>query len=327
MSNSGGARMPDYDLIIVGAGIAGMTAAIGAAKEGIKKVLIIEKESSVGGLINQCIHNGFGKRFLNESVTGPEYVDFIERQLNGDCIEVILNTTVLDVTREKIITYVNSKDGVKEITAGAIIFAMGAKEKYSGNVVIPTNGLTGIFTVAEAHRIINLEGYLPGRNTIILAKDKWGFIVARRLIIEGGNIEGIVIEKSFKELADEEIHEIIEGFDIPIIENSRITEIEGETRIKKLKIVNLNNQVVEERNCDSLLLSVGYLPEISILKKLNINIDKRILGPEVADFQTSVDGFFACGNIIYGENALHMEETDGIECGVKASQYIKKYIY
>ncbi|EHI97397.1 fumarate reductase/succinate dehydrogenase flavoprotein domain protein [Clostridium sp. DL-VIII] len=319
--------MPDYDLIIVGAGIAGMTAAIGAAKEGIKKVLIIEKESSVGGLINQCIHNGFGKRFLNESVTGPEYVDFIERQLNGDCIEVILNTTVLDVTREKVITYVNSKDGVKEITAGAIIFAMGAKEKYSGNVVIPTNGLTGIFTVAEAHRIINLEGYLPGRNTIILAKDKWGFIVARRLIIEGGNIEGIVIEKSFKELADEEIHEIIEGFDIPIIENSRITEIEGETRIKKLKIVNLNNQVVEERNCDSLLLSVGYLPEISILKKLNINIDKRILGPEVADFQTSVDGFFACGNIIYGENALHMEETDGIECGVKASQYIKKYIY
>ncbi|OOM74484.1 NAD(P)/FAD-dependent oxidoreductase [Clostridium sp. BL-8] len=319
--------MPDYDLIIVGAGIAGMTAAIGAAREGIKKVLIIEKESSVGGLINQCIHNGFGKRFLNELVTGPEYVDFIERQLNGDFIEVILNTTVLDVTREKVITYVNSKDGVKDITAGAIIFAMGAREKYSGNVVIPTNGLTGIFTVAEAHRIINLEGYLPGRNTIILAKDKWGFIVARRLIIEGGNIEGIVIEKSFKELADEEIHEIIEGFDIPIIENSRITEIEGETRIKKLKIVNLNNQVVEERNCDSLLLSVGYLPEISILKKLNMNIDKRILGPEVAEFQTSVDGFFACGNIIYGENALHMEEADGIECGVKASQYIKKYIY
>jgi thioredoxin reductase len=327
VNNSGGAIMSDYDLIIIGAGISGMTAAIGAAREGVKKILIIEREASVGGLINQCIHNGFGKRFLAEPITGPEYVDFIEKQLNEHCIEVILNTTVLDVTKEKVITYVNSKEGVKDITAGAIIFAMGAKEKYSGNVVIPTNGLTGIFTVGEAHRIINLDGYLPGRNTIIIAKDKWGFIVARRLIIEGGNIEGIVIEKSFKEIADQEIHEIIDGFDITIIENSRVTEIEGETRIERLKILHLNDLIVEERNCDSLLLSVGFLPEVAILKKLNMNIDKNVLGPEVVDFQTSVDGFFACGNIIYGENALHMEETDGIECGVKTAQYIKKYIY
>jgi thioredoxin reductase len=319
--------MSDYDLIIIGAGIAGMTAAIAAAREGIKKTLIIEKESNVGGLINQCIHSGFGKRFLNEPVTGPEYVDFIGSQLNEHCIEVILNTTVLDITREKVITYVNSKDGVKDITAGAIIFAMGAKEKYFGNVVIPTNGLTGIFTVGEAHRIINLDGYLPGRRSIIVAKDKWGFIVARRLIIEGGNIEGIVIEKKFEEIANEEINEIIEGFDMPIIENSKITEIEGKTRIERLKIKHLDNQTMEERECDSLLLSVGFMPEISILKKLNININNKVLGPEVIDFQTSIDGFFACGNIIYGINALHMGEADGIECGVKTAQYIKKYIY
>jgi thioredoxin reductase len=318
--------MPDYELIIIGAGIAGMTAAIGAAKSGIKKILIIEKESSVGGIINQCIHNGFGKSFLVEPVTGPEYINFIERQLNEFEVELFLNTTVLDVTKEKSVTYVNSKDGVKDLTAGAIIFAMGAKETYSGNVVIPTNGLTGVFTVGEAHRIINLDGYLPGRRTIIIAKNKWGFIVARRLIIEGGNIAGVVIPNALEEIADTEIYNIINGFDIPIIENSMVVEIEGKTRIEKLKIINLNNKLVTEKECDSLLLSVSFLPEVSILKNLNININEKILGPNVTDFKTSIDGFFACGNNIYGENALHMEETHGTECGIRAAQYIKEFM-
>jgi len=317
--------MLSYDLIVIGAGIAGMTAAMGAANLGVKKILVIERESSVGGIINQCIHSGFGEKFLGEQVTGPEYIDYIQKQLDKSCIEIILNTTLLDVTREKVLTYVNSNEGVKEVTFGAIIFAMGSKERYSGNVVIPTNGLTGIFTVGEAHRIINLEGYLPGRNTLIIAKDKWGFIVARRLIIEGGNIEGVVIENSYEDIIDSEIHNIIDGFQIPIIENSRVIEIEGNTRIQKVKIMNLKDNKIQEKACDSLLLSVGFIPENSIIKKLKIDIDSEILGPEVIDFKTSVDGFFACGNIIYGENALHMQETDGVECGLKAAQYIKRY--
>jgi len=318
--------MSNYDLIIIGAGISGMTAAMGATKEGIKKILIIERESNSGGIINQCIHNGFGEKFLGEPVTGPEYIDFIERQLDKSCIQIILNTTVLDITREKVVTYVNSKDGVKDVTAQAMIFAMGAKEQYLGNIVIPTNELTGIFTVGEAHRIINLDGYLPGRKTIIIAKDKWGFIVARRLIIEGGNVEGVVLEKTFEDITDTEIDNIVDGFDIPIIENSRVIEIEGETRIQKVKVININNKVIEEKECDSLLLSVGFVPENSIVKKLEININSEILGPEVVEFETSVGGFFACGNIIYGEKALHMKETDGIECGIKAAEYIKECI-
>ena len=243
------------------------------------------------------------------------------------CIELKLNTTLLDVTREKVVTYVNSKEGVKDITAGAIIFAMGSREKYSGSIVIPTNGLTGVFTVGEAHRIINLDGYLPGRKTIIIAKDKWGFIVARRLIIEGGSVEGVVIEKKFEEIADSEIHNIIDGFEIPIIEDSRVIEIEGNTRIEKVKIMNLKDDKIEEKECDSLFLSVRFVPENTILKKLKMDLDSDALGPKVVDFQTSIDGFFACGNIIYGENALHMKETNGIECGTKAAEYIKKYIY
>ena len=317
--------MPDYDLIVIGAGISGMTAAIGAANEGIEKILVIEKEACVGGIINQCIHNGFGEKFMGEPVTGPEYVDFIEKKLvDNSQIELLLNTKVLDTTSEKKVTYVNSKDGVKSITAGAIIFSMGAKERYSGRIVFPTNGLTGIFTVGEAHKIINLEGYLPGRNAVIVVKDKWGFLVARRLIIEGGNISCIVIEKSFEEIVDEEILDIIDGFEVEIIENSRVIEIEGTTRIEKLKIKNLNDQKIQERECDSLLLSVAFLPEISILRKLNLDIESKVLGIKVSEFETSLDGFFACGNIVYGEDAFHMAEADGIECGEKAAQYVKK---
>lgn len=319
--------MPNYELIIIGAGIAGMTAAIGARERGIKKILILEKESNVGGIINQCIHNGFGEKLIGEKVTGPEYIYHIEKQLEKANVDVVLNANVIDITREKVVTYVSPKDGVKDESAGVIIFAMGAKEKYSGSFLIPTNGLTGIFTVGEAQRIVNLEGYLPGKKTIIIAKDKWGFIMARRLIIEGGNVEGVILENKFNKIVNSEIESIIDGFNIPIIENSKVINVEGKTRVQKIKIMNLNDNRITEKECDSLLLSVGFVPEISVLRKLKINFDDKTLGPKVTDFKTSLDGFLACGNIIYGEAALNMEEINGTECGIKAAEYIQKYIY
>ncbi|OOM12044.1 NAD(P)/FAD-dependent oxidoreductase [Clostridium saccharobutylicum] len=319
--------MPNYELIIIGAGIAGMTAAIGARERGIKKILILEKESNVGGIINQCIHNGFGEKLIGEKVTGPEYIYHIEKQLEKANVDVVLNANVLDITREKVVTYVSPKDGVKDESAGVIILAMGAKEKYCGNFLIPTNGLTGIFTVGEAQRIVNLEGYLPGKKTIIMAKDKWGFIMARRLIIEGGNVEGVILENEFNKIANPEIESIIDGFNIPIIENSKVINVEGKTRVQKIRIMNVNDKTITERECDSLLLSVGFVPKVSILRKLKINFDDKTLGPKVKEFKTSLDGFFACGNIIYGEAALIMEEINGTECGIKAAEYIQKYIY
>lgn len=317
--------MPNYDLIIIGAGIAGMTAAIGAAKSGVKKILILERECNVGGIINQCIHNGFGEKIVGEEVTGPEYINFVEKQLEKTDVEIILNANVLGVTREKVVTYVNPKYGVKEESAGAVIFAMGSKERYRGNIIIPANLLTGIFTVSEVHRIVNLEGYLPGRKTVIVAKDKCGFIIARRLLIEGGSLEGIILEGTFDEIKNNEIEKIVAGFDMPIIENSKVIGVEGKSRIEKVKIINLNDNKIIEKECDSLLMSVGFIPENFLLKKIGIELDENTLGPKVLDFKTSLDGFFACGNIIYGEAAFNMEEIDGIECGIKASEYIKKY--
>lgn len=319
--------MPSYDLIIIGAGISGMTAALGAKKAGIKDILVIERGNIVGGLINQCIHNGFGEKFLGTKVTGPEYIDFIEDELEKTDIKLLLNTDVLDVSRDKTVTYVNSNEGVKEVTARAIIFSMGAIEKYAGYVKIPTNGLTGIFTVGEAHRQINLEGYMPGKNTIIVAKNKWGFILARRLIIEGGKVEAVILDNDFNNITDMEINNIIDGFDIPIIENSEVVEVQGIARINKVRIMNLKTNETIEKECDSLLLTVGFVPENDILNKLKVNMNSETQGPEINGYQTSIDGIFACGNIIYGEAALHMDETDGIDCGIKAADYIKKYIY
>lgn len=317
--------MPSYDLIIIGAGIAGMTAALGAARSGIERILIIEKEAFVGGIVNQCIHNGFGKKLMNKCVTGPEYIQFVQDEVQKHHVDIILNSNVLDISSDRVITYVSPAEGVKEVSASAVIFAMGAREKYSGNIMISTNTLTGVFTVGEAQRIVNLDGYIPGKNAIITAKDRWGFLLARRLIIEGGTVSGVVLEEDFSCIETEEIHKIIEGFDIPIIDKSRIIGIKGDTRIDCVELLNLEDGSTMEKQCDCLLLSVGFIPEVGRLKKLKIELDESTLGPKVNDYMTSVNGFFACGNIIYGEESLKISEIDGIECGQKAAEYMKKY--
>lgn len=319
--------MSKYDLVIIGAGVAGMTAAIGAARQGIKNILVIEREASLGGILNQLIHNGFGEKFLGTKITGPEYIDFLKNEMHTLNIEVKLETTVLEVTREKVITYVNPEEGVVEVRTGCVIFAMGAREKFTGSVMISTNGLTGIFTLGEGQREVNLEGYLPGGYTIITANNKWAFLVARRLIIEGGKVEAVITEKSFDEIINDEVKEIIQGFKIPIIENSKIVEVGGKVRIENVKIMNVKDKSIIEKQCDSLLLSVGFAPDKALINKLKLEIDESTSGPKVEEYQTSKDGFFACGNILYGDKVFEMKEIDGFDCGIKAAKYIKKYIY
>lgn len=317
--------MPNYDLIVIGAGIAGMTAALSAAKSGIKKILIIEKESTVGGIINQCIHNGFGETLMGERVTGPEYIEFIKDNIKNENIELIVNSNVLDISRDKVITYVNPNEGVKEASANVIILALGAREQYSGNVMFSTNLLTGIFTVGEAQRIVNLYGYIPGRNAVITAKDKWGFLLARRLIIEGGSISAVVLEDDFKSLENEEILNIIDGFNIPVIDKARVIGIDGKTRVSSVTLQSLEDGSTLKKECDCLLISVSFIPNIGIVKKLNMDTDPNTLGIKVSDYMTSIDGVFACGNIIYGKEVFNMSDVNGIECGKKAAEYIKKY--
>ncbi|MBE6072160.1 MAG: NAD(P)/FAD-dependent oxidoreductase [Clostridium butyricum] len=315
--------MKSYDLIIIGAGISGMTAAMGAINKGIKNILIIEREDFIGGLMNQCIHNGFGKKILGKEVTGPEYIEYIDESIDKSNTDILLNTTALNVTEDNIVTYVNSSEGVTEVKGTAIIFAMGAKERYFGDIMLVTKKLIGIQTVGEAHRIINFEGYLPGRNSVILAKNKWGFILARRLLIEGGNVEAVILEKNYEEIVTDEIKNIIEGFNIPIIDCSSIIEVNGKDRVQRVKVRNLKNNSICEINCDALLLTVNFEPEDILVKKIKVSMpdEKSILKNK--DYRTSQMGLFACGNIVHGENAFKFRDKTGIECGEQAADYVK----
>lgn len=315
--------MRSYDLIIIGAGIAGMTCAMGASNKGIKNILIMDSEDHVGGIMNQCIHNGFGEGIIGSTVTGPEYVDYIEESIDRNSVQIMLKTTVLDVNTDKIVTYVNAQDGVKEVKATAIVFATGAKERYFGEMMLVAKKLVGIQTLGEVHKIINLEGYLPGKNSVLLVKNKWGFIVARRILIEGGKVEGVVIEKGFEEIATPEIKEIINGFDIPIIDNSKITHVTGKDRLESVTIENLKTNTSEVVKCDALILTVDFEANESLAKKNKIKIPdiNQVLLSNV--YETSEEGFFACGNIIYGEESFNQKNINGIECGSQAASYIK----
>ena len=316
--------MKNYDIVIVGGGISGMTAALSIAKGGIRKILIIERQKMIGGLLNQCIHNGFGEKLLGSKVTGPEYTNIIENELKEYNVEIKKDTEVIRITKDKDIHYTNSKEGIVEVHANAILMATGCREKFTGNVNIPINKYTGIYTIGSAQKIINSEGYLPGKNPIVIAKSKWAAIVARRLVIEGANVKALIINEFGDFKYDKEVEDIIEGFDIPVILNASVVDIYGNDRIEGIKIN--NNGEISSISCDSLIMSVNYYPETELLRNIDVEIDDNTLSPKVHDYMTNIPGIFACGNLIYGLEALIQEEIDGIEAGNRVLDYIKNTI-
>lgn len=315
--------MKEYDLIIVGGGIGGMTAALSAAKENIEKILIIEREEMLGGALNQCIFSGFGEEILDRKVTGPEYIYYLEERLEKSNIEIKLNASVLEILEDKKVRYVSPDEGVVDVKGKAIILATGCRERYTGNIDIPTNSLVGIYTIGNAHRTITLEGYMPGRRPVVVINSRWGLIAARRIVIEGGKIQGLLIDRWEDFEFNEEDKSIIEDFNIPIIENHKITEIYGEDRIQGVVIKDINTNEESKIKCDSLILSVGYFPEKGIVENLNLDINDYTKSIEVKNYETSMPGLFACGNIIYGIHALKESGVNGLDAGLAASKYIK----
>ena len=313
--------MKNYDIVIVGGGISGMTAALSIAKGGIKKILIIERQKMIGGLLNQCIHNGFGEKLLGSKVTRPESTNIIENKLKEYNVDIKKDTEVIKITKEKDIHYTNSKEGVVEVHANAILMATGCREKFTGNINIPINEYTGIYTIGSAQKIINSEGYLPGKNPIVIARSKWAVIVARRLVIEGANVKALIINEVDNFIYDNEVKDIIEGFNIPVILNASLVDIHGNDRIDGIK-VNYDGKL-SSISCDSLIMSVKYYPETQLLKNIEAEIDDNNLSPKINDYMTSVEGIFACGNLIYGLESLMQEEIDGIEAGNKVLNYLK----
>lgn len=309
--------MNKYDLIIVGAGASGLSAGISALKSGVKNVLVLEKEDVLGGNLNLFINNGFGEYYLNNVVTGPELSSILIKDYKSLGGEYKVNTRVLEINRDKVVTYVNPIDGIQEIEAKAIVLAAGCREKYTGNIMIPIHKFTGIFTTGSAHRLVNYSGYLPGKEIIMIGDDIWTLILARRLVIEGANIRRIVTER--KCFNRDEL-DIINGFNIPIIHTSEVIEIEGEERVALAKIKNVETEEITSIECDSLILSVGYLPDNDFIKKMSLMVDGDKIYSE--DNRTSVEGVFITGTMEKGIKEIFKSGENGFKVGKQVAEYL-----
>ncbi|MGN0026832.1 MAG: NAD(P)/FAD-dependent oxidoreductase, partial [Clostridium sp.] len=224
-----------------------------------------------------------------------------------------------------IVTYVNPNEGIQDIKAGAIIIASGCRERFTGNINIPIHKYTGIYTLVSAHRLINLHGYLPGKKVVILGKNNWSLILATRLIVEGAEVKAI-IDKSNKNYLNDRAEKFIKDMNINIIENSRVVELHGNERIESIDVENKEDKSIRSIDCDSLILTVGYFPEIAFVRKANIKIDeKRNL--IVNNNETSAKGIFACGSVLTRDTELFKSGEDGYKVGELVAKYLKKYLY
>ena len=301
--------MKKFDLVVIGSGASGLVAGVTALKEGIKNVLIVEKEENLGGNLNLFIHNGFGEFYLGETVTGPEFSSILIEQFISLGGQYLTNTKVLSLNRDKVITYINPLEGIVDIEAESIVIATGCKEKYTGNIMIPVDKYTGIFTIASAHRMVNFQGYLPGRKVVVLSNGIWSAILSRRLLLEGAEVT-VVTER---DVLNQDEEEIINDFNIPVIYNSTIVEIEGNERIE-CAIINKSIGDNESIECDALILPIGYFPEIDLLRELKV-VPKKVI--------EDVSGIFACGTVLTGINGIFTSGEDGYSAGKLASLYLK----
>ncbi|WP_040212302.1 NAD(P)/FAD-dependent oxidoreductase, partial [Clostridium polynesiense] len=325
--------MKNYDIIIIGGGLSGMTAALSAREKGIKDILILEREDYLGGILVQCIHHGFGENILEETLTGPEFAQYFINRIEADNIEYRLNTMVLDLNKDKVVTAVNPEEGIVEFKGKAIILATGCREKYNGNINVPMNKYAGIYTVGSAHKFINFQGYLPGKNVVILGSSDIALIVSRRLILEGAKVKAIVEKQPYIHSHRKNLAKCIEDFNLPLKLGYSITDVLGNERIKGVKIaeVDENGRFIKDTEeyieCDTLLLSVGWMPESDLAEKAKIKLSQSTGGPEVNDnYETTQGGVFACGNLIHTYSWANDVAIEGGTTGVKAADFIENYL-
>jgi len=318
----------EVDMAIIGAGPAGMAAAIRAKELGLERILLMERAEALGGLLHQCIHNGFGLHYFDEDLTGPEYGEkFINRLLPMN-IELALNTMVTHLYPDRTITGINSDWGEFKVIPKTVILAMGCREKTRFQIGIPGSRPAGIFTAGLAQRLVNVDGYLPGSEFVILGSGDIGMIMARRLTLEGATVRAVIeILPHIGGLIRNQVQCLVD-YDIPLLLEHTITEIYGNDRIEGVKVANVaNGQIIEnsERDipCDCLLLSAGLIPENELSEEAGIEICNETRGPLVDEYlQTNVDGIFACGNVLQVYDLVDNVTLDGEKAARSASKFI-----
>lgn len=321
--------MKSYDLVIVGGGPAGLAAAVSAKENGINDILIIERDKELGGILNQCIHNGFGLHTFKEELTGPEYASrFIEKVLALG-ISYKLNTMVMDISHTKKVTAMNRKDGMFEIQAKAIILAMGCRERSRGALNIPGYRPAGIYSAGTAQRLVNMEGYMPGREVVILGSGDIGLIMARRMTLEGAKVKVVAELMPYSGGLKRNIVQCLDDFDIPLKLSHTVIDIEGKERVTGVTIAEVGSDgrpiagTEEYYSCDTLLLSCGLIPENELSRSAGVTLNPVTSGPVVNDsLETSISGVFACGNVLHVHDLVdYVSEEAGI-AGANAAHYI-----
>ena len=318
------------ELVIIGGGPAGMSAAVAAYESGIRDILILERDVALGGILRQCIHNGFGLHRFGEELTGPEYAWRYEQKVRELEIPFKLNTMVLDITPDKVVTATNTEDGIFMIQAKAIILAMGCRERPKGALNIAGDRPAGIYSAGMAQKLVNMKGYMPGKNVVILGSGDIGLIMARRMTLEGAKVHAVCELMPYSGGLARNIEQCLNDFGIPLRLSHTVVEIHGRERVEGVTIAKVDERrrpIAETREyipCDTLLLSVGLIPENELTKSADVSIDRITNGAVVdQDRQTEVEGIYSCGNVLHVHDLVDFVSEEAEIAGRGAAEYIK----
>ena len=322
--------MKQYDIVIIGGGPAGLAAAVSAYDAGVQSILILERDKELGGILNQCIHNGFGLHTFKEELTGPEYAQRFADKVRERSIAYKLNTMVLEISPDKVVTALNREDGLVDIHAKAVVLAMGCRERSRGALNIPGFRPAGVYSAGTAQQLVNIEGYLPGREVVILGSGDIGLIMARRMTLEGAKVKAVAELMPYSGGLKRNIVQCLDDFDIPLLLSHTVVDVHGKERVTGVTIAEVDDNLKpipgteEFYSCDTLLLSCGLLPENELSRAMGVEINRATNGPVVNEsLETSIPGVFAAGNVLHVHDLVDYVSEEAGAAGRAAAEYVR----